>query len=199
MVQPPEAAAPRPTQYLRVSREVQHDSLAIQRAQIAAFAAVNGYEVVATYCDTGRSGLRLHGRTALQALLAEVLAGEARFSTILVQDISRWGRFQDPDEAAHYEFICREAGVAVRYCVEPTACLRPRRGHGRRWRTLLIGVNSGRRALRQDAGGSFVGGGRYKMGGVAGYGLRRRVVTVDGRVKGVLGPGRSSCKLTTSA
>ncbi|MBP7648465.1 MAG: DUF2239 family protein [Phenylobacterium sp.] len=188
-VQPPEAAAPA-AQYLRVSREVQRDSLAIQRAQIAAFAAVNGYEVVATYCDTGRSGLRLHGRTALQALLAEVLAGEARFSTILVQDISRWGRFQDPDEAAHYEFICREAGVAVRYCVEPIPhASGPAAGMVKALKRLMAADFSRELSDKTRAAQFSWAAAGYKMGGVAGYGLRRRVVTVDGRVKGVLGPG----------
>ena len=28
-------------------------------------------------------------------------------------DVSRWGRFQDPDEAAHYEFLCKAASVQV--------------------------------------------------------------------------------------
>jgi len=32
--------------------------------------------------------------------------------------VSRWGRFQDSDEAAHYEFICRQAGVPIHYCGE---------------------------------------------------------------------------------
>jgi hypothetical protein len=32
--------------------------------------------------------------------------------------VSRWGRFQDIDEAAHYEFLCRQAGVKVIYCGE---------------------------------------------------------------------------------
>jgi DNA invertase Pin-like site-specific DNA recombinase len=35
-----------------------------------------------------------------------------------VYDVSRWGRFQDPDEAAAYELQCKRAGVAVRYCAE---------------------------------------------------------------------------------
>ena len=30
----------------------------------------------------------------------------------------RWGRFQDVDEAAHYEFICKQAGIKVSYCAE---------------------------------------------------------------------------------
>ena len=38
-----------------------------------------------------------------------------RFS---VYDVSRWGRFQDPDESAHYEFLCKAAGVRVHYCAE---------------------------------------------------------------------------------
>ena len=32
--------------------------------------------------------------------------------------MSRWGRFQDADESAYYEYICRQAGVAVHYCAE---------------------------------------------------------------------------------
>jgi hypothetical protein len=37
---------------------------------------------------------------------------------ILVYDVSRWGRFQDSDESAYYEFICKEAGLRVEYCAE---------------------------------------------------------------------------------
>jgi hypothetical protein len=32
---------------------------------------------------------------------------------ILVLDVSRWGRFQDIDESAYYEFLCRRAGMQV--------------------------------------------------------------------------------------
>ena len=46
------------------------------------------------------------------------MAKSVAFGSILVLDVSRWGRFQDPDQAAHYEFLCREAGVQVRYCSE---------------------------------------------------------------------------------
>ena len=37
---------------------------------------------------------------------------------ILVYDVSRWGRFQDSDEAAAYEFLCKNAGIPVHYCAE---------------------------------------------------------------------------------
>ena len=32
--------------------------------------------------------------------------------------VSRWGRFQNCDEAAHYEFLCQNSGVRVYYCAE---------------------------------------------------------------------------------
>lgn len=61
----------------------------------------------------------MRARRGLQRLLADALAPSPRFAAILVYDVSRWGRFQDIDEGAHYEFICRQAGVAVHYCAEP--------------------------------------------------------------------------------
>jgi hypothetical protein len=43
----------------------------------------------------------------------------ADFSIVLVYDVSRWGRFQDADESAYYEYRCRRAQIAVHYCAEP--------------------------------------------------------------------------------
>jgi len=72
--------------------------------------------IVRTYADSGKSGLRIDGREALQRLIREVESGQADFSAILVYDVSRWGRFQDADESAYYEYICRRAGISVHYC-----------------------------------------------------------------------------------
>ena len=74
--------------------------------------------MVRTYADAGKSGLSLKGREGLRALLADVASGGAEFTDILVLDVSRWGRFQDPDEAGHYEYLCRAAGLRVHYCAE---------------------------------------------------------------------------------
>jgi hypothetical protein len=38
-----------------------------------------------------------------------------------VYDVSRWGRFQDVDESAFYEHLCRRAGVSLIYCAEQFA------------------------------------------------------------------------------
>src|SRR5207237_5589867 len=77
-----------------------------------------GFKIQKTYADTGRSGLSLDGREALQQLIEDVQSGNAEYCTILVYDVSRWGRFQDADESAYYEYICKRAGISVRYCAE---------------------------------------------------------------------------------
>ena len=62
-----------------------------------------------TYADEGKSGLSIGGRASLQKLIADVETGVADFSIVLVYDVSRWGRFQDADEAAFYvvpKFMC---------------------------------------------------------------------------------------------
>src|SRR5687767_824154 len=112
-------ATSRAAQYLRMSTENQDLSLEFQRATNAAYALEHGYDVVRSYTDAGVSGLGFSNRPGLKALLADVMGGSADFGHILVYDVSRWGRFQNPDQAAHYEFICAEAGVRVAYCAEP--------------------------------------------------------------------------------
>ena len=62
-----------------------------------------GSGLVRTYEDAGRSGLHIANRHGLSKLLSDVITGAHKFKAILVYDVSRWGRFQDADEAAHYE------------------------------------------------------------------------------------------------
>lgn len=109
----------RAAQYLRMSSENQRYSTENQENAIAEYARQHGYEIVASYVDAGKSGLSLKGRDALRELLSDALHSKRLFNTILVLDVSRWGRFQNPDQAAHYEFLCRQAGVSVIYCAEP--------------------------------------------------------------------------------
>ncbi|BAR62422.1 DNA invertase Pin-like site-specific DNA recombinase [Bradyrhizobium diazoefficiens] len=116
----PSANCPvRAAQYLRMSSENQRYSTENQQNAIAEYAQQHGYEVVSSYIDAGKSGLSLKGRDALRQLLSDALCPERLFEAILVLDVSRWGRFQNPDQAAHYEFLCRQAGIKVVYCAEP--------------------------------------------------------------------------------
>jgi len=70
------------------------------------------------YSDEGKSGLNIEGRDSLTQMIKDVQSGTAQFSCILVYDVNRWGRFQDADQSAYLEYICRQAGVAVHYCAE---------------------------------------------------------------------------------
>lgn len=106
----------RAAQYVRMSTEHQQYSTENQSDKIRDYAASHDMEIVRTYADEGKSGLNIGGRDGLQRLLADVVAGNTDFEVILVYDVSRWGRFQDADESAHYEYLCKQAGIRVVYC-----------------------------------------------------------------------------------
>lgn len=172
---PPAPAA----QYLRLSTLAQGHTLAGQAATIGAYATSHGFEIVASYEDAGRSGVTARGRAGLARLLADVLAGEVSFTTILVLDVSRWGRYQDPDEAAHYEFLCRSAGISVRYCTElfddgPTASIM------KQLKRVMAGEYSrelSAKIVRSKQRGEALG---RTQGGPVPYGIQRREVRPDG-------------------
>lgn len=115
---PGERVLGRAAQYVRMSTEHQRYSTENQGDATLQYAERRGLEVVRTYADEGKSGLRIDGRDALIRLIEDVQTGKADFTTILVYDVSRWGRFQDADESAYYEYICKRAGIAVQYCAE---------------------------------------------------------------------------------
>jgi DNA invertase Pin-like site-specific DNA recombinase len=81
----------RAAQYVRMPTEQQY-STENQSHAIRLYAERRGIEIVRTYADEGRSGLRLAGREALTRLIADVQSGKD-FEAILVYDVSRWGRF----------------------------------------------------------------------------------------------------------
>ncbi len=186
------AAAPllRAAQYVRMSAEHQQYSVHNQIEAIARYAANRRLEIVRTYADEGRSGLSLVGRPALQKLLADVASGTPGYEAILVYDVSRLGRFQDPDEAASYELKCRRAGVAVHYCAEQfendgsigASIIKTvkRAMAGEYSRELSVKVFAGQANLVRLG---------FRQGGIAGYGLRRLIVDQNGQVKGELARG----------
>lgn len=173
-----------------MSTEHQRYSTENQAEAIAQYAARRGFEIVRTYEDSGRSGLTLNGRQSLQQLLADVRSGAAEFNAILVYDISRWGRFQDADESAYYEFVCREAGISVHYCAEQfendgsisaTIIKSVKRAMaGEYSRELSVKVFAGQCRLVRLG---------YRQGGPAGYGLRRQLLDEQGATKGELHRG----------
>jgi DNA invertase Pin-like site-specific DNA recombinase len=177
-------------QYVRMSTEHQQYSTANQEDAIDEYARRRGFEVVRTYADEGRSGLTAAGRDALRGMIADVQAGRAEYRAILVYDVSRWGRFQDADESAYYEYLCRRAGIEVHYCAEqfendggPAATIIKsvkRAMAGEYSRELSAKVFQGQCRLIELG---------YRQGGAPGYGLRRMLVSHTGERKGVLPRG----------
>ena len=180
----------RAAEYVRMSTEHQQYSTENQGDKIREYATRRGIEIVKTYADAGKSGLRIDGRIALQQLLSDVQSGKADFQIILVYDVSRWGRFQDADESAYYEYICRRAGIQVTYCAEQFE------NDGSPVSTIVKGV---KRAMageysRELSTKVFAGQCRlielgFRQGGPAGYGLRRTLVDQHGSIKSELTRG----------
>lgn len=180
----------RAAEYVRMSTEHQRYSTDNQATAIRRYAAQRGYEIVRTYADEGRSGLRLDGRPALQRLLEDVEGGRADYQAILVYDVSRWGRFQDPDEAAMYELRCRRAGVAIHYCAEQfendgtigSSIIKT-------VKRAMAGEYSRELSVKVFAGQSHLIRLGFRQGGAPGFGLRRLLVDQAGESKGVLERG----------
>jgi DNA invertase Pin-like site-specific DNA recombinase len=187
----------RAAQYLRMSTEHQQFSIENQMATINEYAKSHEFEIVYTYSDEARSGIDLSHRPGLSRLLDDITNSKADFRAVLVYDVSRWGRFQDADESACYEFLCRRAGVNVVYCAEPFANdLSVAASLLKTLKRTMAGEY-----LREPSAKVFAGQCRlvrkgYKAGGVAGYGLRRLLLTTDGRPKAVLGHGEHKCLAT---
>ena len=190
--EPSKSPAPfvRAAQYVRMSTEHQQYSTANQDDTILEYANRRGFEIVRTYADEAKSGLNVAGRASLRQMIADVQSGNADYSAILVYDISRWGRFQDADESAYYEYLCKRAGIEVHYCAEqfendggPTSTIIKsvkRAMAGEYSRELSTKVFKGQCRLIELG---------YRQGGPAGFGLRRMLINQNGEPKGSLHRG----------
>ena len=171
-------------QYLRMSTEHQQYSLANQADAIARYASDRGFQIAKTYSDAARSGLRLKNRPGLRQLIRDVVAGAEVFSVILVYDVSRWGRFQDMDEAAYYEYLCKLSGVKVHYCAETFENDNTMPGLiMKALKRTMAGEYSRELSVKVRAGLCRLGRAGFKLGGRAPYGLSRVLVDASGRTK----------------
>ena len=112
-------------------------------------------------------------------------------------DVSRWGRFQDADEAAHYEFVCKKAGIKVVYCAEEFsnqdsladyfAKILKRTSAAEYSRELSIKSFENQKRIVQLG---------FRVGSQPGYGFRRAAVGADGSCKGILMPGETKALMS---
>jgi DNA invertase Pin-like site-specific DNA recombinase len=105
--------------YIRVSSEQQagekQTSLADQRAAITALATRLGVTVERWFEDAGFSGATIAKRPAMRALIAFCEQHRRSEAFVLVLNDSRFGRFDDPDEAAALRFRLKAHGWHVRF------------------------------------------------------------------------------------
>lgn len=170
----------RVAEYLRTSTREQPHSMDTQREAIRRYACTYGYEIVRTYADHGRSGLTLSKRPGFCAVLQDIACGDADYEAVLVFDVTRWGRFQDGDESAHYEFVCKALGVPIHYCSESF-------NNDRELSSFIL--KNLKRAIaaeysRELSAKCFLGQKRlaekgFRVGGACGYGIRRMAVSAD--------------------
>ena len=185
-------------EYLRMSTEHQQYSLHNQAEIIRRYATQHGYKVVRSYSDPARSGLMLKNREGLARLLKDVVSEGVRlYKAILVYDVSRWGRFQDTDEAAHYEFLCKSAGIPIHYCAEtfvndttmPSIVMKT-------LKRVMAAEYSRELSEKVFAGAKNISLLGYRLGGVAGYGLRRMLCWPDGTPRTIMREGERKSLLT---
>jgi DNA invertase Pin-like site-specific DNA recombinase len=180
-----------------MSTEHQQYSIENQLAAIAQYAEEHLMEVVRTYTDGGRSGLTIQHREGLRQLIQDVENETANFSAILVYDVSRWGRFQDSDESAYYEYRCKRARIHIHYCAEQfandgsisSAVLKAiKRAMAAEYsRELSVKVFAGKCRLAELG---------FRQGGPAGFGLRRLLVDQQRTPKFLLARGENKSIFT---
>ena len=180
----------RAAQYVRMSTDYQRYSIQNQAATIAAFARQRNLTIIRTYVDEGRSGLKIRGRAGLIKLIDDVSSGRADFDHVLIYDVSRWGRFQNVDERAHYEFVCKQNGVKVAYCAEQFS------NDGslissivKNIKRVMAAEYSRELSVKVHAGQSRIASLGYRVGGPIGFGLRRELIDETQRSKGTLTKG----------
>ncbi|HGN8757213.1 TPA: recombinase family protein [Enterobacter asburiae] len=179
----------RVAQYLRMSTDHQQYSLHNQSEYIKDYAEKNNMEIAYTYDDAGKSGVSIIGRHSLQQLLSDVEHKKIDIQAVLFYDVSRFGRFQNSDEAAYYSFLFERNGVDLIYCSEPI----PTKDFPLESSVILnIKRSSAAYHSRNLSEKVFIGQVNliklgYHQGGMAGYGLRRLLVDENGIAKEILG------------
>jgi DNA invertase Pin-like site-specific DNA recombinase len=181
----------RAAQYVRMSTDYQRYSIENQAVAIGAYAQTHNLSIVRTYRDEGQSGLKLKNRAGLRQLLDDVQSDRADFDHILVYDVSRWGRFQDVDESAHYEFVCKQNGVKVAYCAEQFE------NDGsllsnivKNIKRVMAAEYSRELSVKVHTGQSRIASLGYRVGGPLTFGLRRELIDPNARSKGGLAKGK---------
>ncbi|MES3032004.1 MAG: recombinase family protein [Patescibacteria group bacterium] len=97
--------------YRHSAEDKQENSVLIQREHAQKFAIKHNIEIIHEEADEGVSGL-IANRPGFKRLFNDWVYNlqAPHIDYVLFYDISRWGRFQDQNEGAHYAFMCKKHG-----------------------------------------------------------------------------------------
>ena len=177
--------------YVRMSTDHQKYSTTNQLDIIQKYAERHNLDLIEIFSDDGRSGVQLKGRKEAIRLFDIINSKKVYFKHLLVYDVSRWGRYQNTDESAHYEYICNLAGVKVHYCAEMF------KNDGslvsnviKNMKRAMAGEYSRELSAKVFQGQCNLIRLGFRQGGTPGFGLRRMLVDENRNEKGILEPGQ---------
>ncbi len=168
--------------YRHSAEDKQENSVAIQRGHTEKFAREHHIEIIHEEADEGKSGL-LASRPAFERLFSDWIENPnaPKFDYILVYDVSRWGRFQDQNEAAYYEYECTKKGIQVVYVSRgfPDATNQLISSLETSIQRYMAAEYSRQLSDKVFHGCVKVSEQGYSAGGVAMYGMARQLLDVD--------------------
>lgn len=99
-----------------VGNDKDYNSIIQQQERVLKFAEENGIKIIHEIKDTELSGTTTN-RPGLRNLLEQWIMNKDApgFEYVLLASVCRWGRFQSPDEAAYYEYLCINRNKQVVY------------------------------------------------------------------------------------
>lgn len=168
--------------YRHSAEDKQENSVAIQRGHTERFAQENNIEIIHEEADEGKSGL-LANRPAFERLFNDWVENPnaPHFNYVLVYDVSRWGRFQDQDQAGYFVHLCKKHGKEVIYVSRGFV-----NSENQLFSSLEISLHRYMAAeySRQLSEKVFYGCVKvseqgYSAGGTAVYGMARQLLDVD--------------------
>jgi DNA invertase Pin-like site-specific DNA recombinase len=171
--------------YRHSAEDKQENSVPLQREFIREFARKHNIEIIHEEADEGVSGLTAN-RPGFRRLFDDwILNPKAPpFDYVLVYDVSRWGRFEDADEAGYYEFQCRQMGKEVVYARRGFPETEEQRGMFQvqtsfeRWMSFQYSKKLSEDVIRGCLEISSQG---YSVGGQAPYGMARMLLSAGDR------------------
>ena len=183
--------------YRHSAEDKQENSVPLQRDFVHDLLRKHDIDIIHEEADEGVSGLTAN-RPGFSRLFKDWILNPSapQFDYVVVYDVSRWGRFEDADEAGYYEFQCKQLGKEVVYArrgfsTEDQRGTTQMQTAFERWMSFQYSKKLSEDVIRGCLRISSQG---YVVGGQAPYGLARLLLSAGDRTPiRVLRDGEHKC------